>query len=415
RASDPLEASVRVCFIAPSYPAEMPDFTRGLADVGARVVGVGSEPASRLHPKAAAALHDYIRVPNLLDEDAVVRQVTQALRARGGVDRVESCWEPTVLAAARIRGELGVQGMSISAVRGFRDKQLMKERIKAAGLRVPHSARVRTAEEARAAAERIGFPLILKPIDGAGSADTHRVDSARDLEHALGKMGHVREASCEEFIDGEEFTYDTVCIAVRPVYENVAQYLPRPLIARTEEWISPLILTERDLEAPRLAAGVQLGRGVLEALGMGSGFTHMEWYRTAAGEVVFGEIGCRPGGARLVDQMNLTGDIDLFRAWARAVCGGEAAPSRVRKYHCGIIFKRARGQGRIAAVHGLARFLQRHGRHVVDETLLRPGQHRRDWTKTLVSDGYILYRHPDRESALAIAREFQETVHLVAR
>ena len=51
---------------------------------------------------------------------------------------------------------------------------------------------------------------------------------------------------------------------------------------------------------------------------MGDGFTHMEWFKKADGEVVFGEIGCRPGGAGLVDQMNYTSDIDLFREWARS-------------------------------------------------------------------------------------------------
>ncbi|MEZ4239031.1 MAG: hypothetical protein R3F59_23335 [Myxococcota bacterium] len=35
---------------------------------------------------------------------------------------------------------------------------------------------------------------------------------------------------------------------------------------------------------------------MLKALGMGSGFTHMEWYHKANGEVVFGEIGCRLAG-----------------------------------------------------------------------------------------------------------------------
>jgi hypothetical protein len=35
---------------------------------------------------------------------------------------------------------------------------------------------------------------------------------------------------------------------------------------------------------------------------------------------VFGEIGCRPGGAHIVDQMNYTSDIDLFREWARVAC-----------------------------------------------------------------------------------------------
>ncbi len=405
---------MRVCFLAPGYPPEMPDFTRGLAEVGARVIGVGSGPVSSLPDKARSALSDYIQVPNLLAEDDVVERVTAALRARGGVDRVESAWEPLVVAAARIRERLGVPGMSVDTVVGFRDKGVMKARVAAAGLRVPHARRVRTASETRAAAAEIGYPLILKPIAGAGSADTYRVDSDAALESVLARMGHVGEASCEEFVEGEEYTYDTLCVDGEPVYENVARYLPRPLIARTEHWISPLILTERDLTQPHIQAGIALGRGVMKALGMGTGFTHMEWYRKPDGEVVFGEIGCRPGGARLVDQMNFTGDVDLFREWARAVCRGEAHPSRARPYHCGIIFKRAHGEGRITKIVGLDRFLARHGRWVLDETLLRPGQHRRDWKKTLVSDGYILFRHPDKDTALAIAREFQETVHLVA-
>lgn len=406
---------MRVCFLAPGYPAEMPDYVRGLAEIGAHVIGVGSGPAAALPEKARQHLQDYISVPNLLDEADLVPRVAAALRARGGVDRVESCWEPLMLAAAALRETLGLPGMSVDTVRGFRDKELMKQRIRDAGLRVPHSRRVRSAAQVRAAVAEIGLPVILKPIAGAGSADTHRCDTPADVDRALAAMGHVGEASCEEFIDGEEFTHDTVCVDGQPVYENVAQYLPRPLVARTNHWIAPLILTHRHLDRPDLAEGIALGRGVLDALGMGSGFTHMEWYRTAKGEVVFGEIGCRPGGARLVDQMNFTGDIDLFKTWALAVCGGRPRPSLARPYHCGIIFKRAQGHGRIQRIVGLEGFMARHGQHVLDETLLRPGQHRRDWKATLVSDGYILFRHPDWDTARAIAKDFQENVALFAQ
>ena len=37
----------------------------------------------------------------------------------------------------------------------------------------------------------------------------------------------------------------TVCIGGKPVYENVAQYLPKPLEARSHEWVSPVIVTVR--------------------------------------------------------------------------------------------------------------------------------------------------------------------------
>jgi biotin carboxylase len=404
---------MKVVFLAPSYPPEMQQYTRGLAEVGATVYGVGDQPVGALPAQVKQHLSDYLQVPRLLDDDDVVERVHAWMRGRE-VDRVLANWEVMVLSAARLRERFGVPGMSVDAVRGFRDKQLMKERVAAAGLRVPKAIRVRTATDARAGAAELGYPLVLKPISGAGSADTYRVADDRELEAALGRMQHVEEASLEEFIEGEEFTFDTVCIAGKPAFANVAQYLPKPLIARSNEWISPVIVTVRDLAQPALAGGLALGEGVLAALGMGDGFTHMEWFRTPRGEVVFGEIGCRPGGAHLVDQMNYTCDIDLFREWARAVCWGTFEAPTTRKYNAAIIFKRAKGQGRITRVTGLAEFMRAHGEHVVEQRLLPVGAHRRNWKQTLVSDGYILLRHPDWATACELADLVATEVNLYA-
>jgi biotin carboxylase len=393
---------VKVVFLAPSYPPEMQQYTRGLAEVGASVYGVGDQAVSALPAHLKRHLHDYLQVPRLLDDDDVVERVHGWMRGRE-VDRVLANWEVMVVSAARLRERFGVPGMSVDTVNGFRDKQLMKERVAAAGLRVPQSVRIRTSKEARAAAERLGYPLVLKPISGAGSADTYRVNSNDELEDVLRRMPHVAEASIEEFIDGDEFTFDTVCIGGKPAFQNVAQYLPKPLIARSNEWISPVIITVRDLAQPVLSAGLKLGASVLDALGMGDGFTHMEWFRKPGGEVVFGEIGCRPGGAHLVDQMNYTCDIDLFREWARAVCWGKFEAPTIRKYNAAIIFKRAQGHGRITRIEGLHEFMHRYGEYVVEQRLLPPGQHRRNWKQTLVSDGYILLRHPDWSTTVELS------------
>ena len=385
---------MRVVFLAPSFPPEMIQYTRGLAEVGATVYGVGDAPREALPREVRPYLHDYLQVPRIMDEDDVIERVTQWMRGKQ-VDRVLANWEPLVILAARIRERWGMPGMSADTVRGFRDKELMKERVRAAGLRVPRSRRVCSEREIRAAAEFIGYPLILKPIAGAGSADTYRVGDAADLERVIPLMRYIAEASCEEYVEGEEFTFDTVCVEGRPVYENIASYLPKPIEMRSLEWISPVIITVRDMYQARLAPGVELGRNVLGALGMGTGFTHMEWFLTPKGEAVFGEIGCRPGGGHIVDQMNYTSDIDLFREWARVACWGvfEAAPSR--KYNAGIIFKRAQGQGRITRIEGLGNFLRDAGKWCVEEQLLRPGTRRRDWKQTLLSDGHVMVRHPD--------------------
>jgi biotin carboxylase len=393
---------VNVVFLACGYPPEMQQYTRGLAEVGAAVYGVGDAPLERLAPSFKQYLTDYLQVPKLLDEDDVVARVATWMRGRT-VDRVEANWEVMVMTAARLREALGIPGMSVDTVRGFRDKQVMKERAIAAGLRVPRSARARSAAEARAAAGALGYPLVVKPISGAGSADTFEVGSERELEQVLARTQHVRELSIEEFIDGEEFTFDCVCIDGTPAFMNVAQYLPKPLIARSNEWISPIITTVRELRQPAVAGGIALGHGILSALGMGTGFTHMEWFKKPSGDVVFGEIGCRPGGAHLVDQMNYTCDIDLFREWARAVCWKSFEASTVRKYNTAIIFKRARGQGRITKIVGLVEFMKKYGEYVMDEKLLRPGTQRRNWKHTLLSDGFLIVRHPEWRIANQLA------------
>ncbi len=401
---------MNVLFLAPNYPPEMQDFTRGLSQVGATVYGIGDGPAGTLSPKVQAALAGY-RPGRLHDRDETLR----AARSFGvAFDRVECLWEPFVELAADLRECFGIPGMSLDVARGFRDKELMKERVEAAGLRVPLHARARTADEVRAAAAKIGFPVIVKPIAGAGSADTFRCDDQGELEAALQKTQHVDEMSVEEFVEGEEFTYDTISIDGRPAFENVAWYRPRPLIARSNEWVSPQVVVLRNIDQPDLAEGVALGRRVLGALGMGTGYTHMEWYRKANGEVVFGEIGARSPGGHLVDQMNFSSDVDLFREWARAVCWKSFEGRITRDYNVAIIFKRAQGKGRITRIDGLAEFLLKYGAHVATEELLRPGTRRRDWKQTLLSDGFVVIRHPDLAATIAMADEFGANVQLLA-
>ena len=59
---------MKVVFLAPSYPPEMQQYTRGLAEVGATVYGVGDQPASSLPASLKRYLGDYLQVPRLLDE-----------------------------------------------------------------------------------------------------------------------------------------------------------------------------------------------------------------------------------------------------------------------------------------------------------------------------------------------------------
>ena len=224
-----------------------------------------------------------------------------------------------------------------------------------------------------------------------------------ELSHVLPRLLHVPEVSVEEFIEGEEYTFDTICSGGTIHYYNVAWYRPKPLIARTEEWISPQTISLRDVDSEKIASGVEMGHKVIEALGFETGFTHMEWFLKDDGEAVFGEIGARPPGARSVDIMNYACDLDVYTGWAEAACHGRFSQQVERKYNAAVIFKRAQGHGQIRQIHGLESLLREFGDAVVCVDLLPVGARRRNWKATLISDGYLIVRHPELETAMAMA------------
>lgn len=402
---------MNVVMISPGFPLEQAYFTRALSRAGARVIGVGDMPPHALPPEASEHLAHYEHV-QLADPGSVLAAL-RGLSRFASIDQVECLWEPYVELAAQIREHLGVPGMSVQQARTFRDKGAMKQVLDEAGIRTPRHTAATTPHEVWEAAERIAYPLIVKPIAGAGSADTYRIDSDEQLAEVLPRLRHVRTVSVEEFIEGEEYTYDTVCGGGELLFENVGWYLPKPLEARSHEWISPVTVSLRDIEADHLAGGRAMGQEVLKALGFTAGFTHMEWFLTPSGEPVFGEIGARPPGARSVDIMNYGTDGDLFAAWAEAVLTGTTRPL-THRYNAATLFKRAQGSGRITRIEGLERLVAEHRRHLCVVDLLPVGAHRRDWRATLLSDGMVIVRHPELEGLLEVCDGFAQDLHLYA-
>jgi biotin carboxylase len=391
-----------VLIVGCAYPPELPHFARGLAHAGTRVFGVDMHPESQLPAMTRHALSGYVQVDSLFDELAALDTVR---RWAGPLqfDHIESVWEGTVLLAARLREAFGAPGLRYDQVVRFRDKDKMKQAIVDAGIRTARHERAGSSRECFAAAEKVGYPICLKPVAGAGSADTFRVESPAELESTLRKVGHIPEWNIEEFIDGDEYTFDTISINGEVAYESLSWYRPRPLIGRSVEWISPQTVTLRDIDQPKFEGGRALGRDVLKALGQQSGFAHMEWFRKSDGEAVFGEIAARPPGAHTVDTMNFVSDVDLFSAWAEAVVHGTFSLDLERLYNCAIIFKRAQGHGYIRRIEGLERILASFGEHIPALDLLPIGAHRRDWVKTLLSDGFVFVRHPDLDTTAELA------------
>ena len=168
----------------PGFPQEMPYFVRGLAEVGVPVVGLGDQPAGALPEMVKRHLAGYIEARSLFDEGSVLDAVRREA-GRYRISQVECLWEPFMTLAAQLREALDIGGMHTAQTELFRDKSKMKRALDAAGLRTPRHTTATGAEAIRAAAASIGLPLVIKPIAGAGSANTHEVRDEEALAAAI--------------------------------------------------------------------------------------------------------------------------------------------------------------------------------------------------------------------------------------
>lgn len=404
---------MNVLMLSPGFPVEQPFFTRGLAANGHQVIGLGDQDEDQLPPIARQALSAYLQVSTLSDEQAVIHKVEEAAR-QVRIDQIECTWEPYMVLAAKLRERLGLAGMTVEQTLPFRDKEIMKRVLDDHGIRTPRHVSTTSKNGIRSAAREIGYPICVKPIAGAGSADTYRVDDEHQLEDVLPNLLHVHAVSVEEFVEAEEFTFDTVCIDGEIKFFNICSYRPRPLTGRTHQWISQQTIAIRDVMDPFFESGRQMGIEVIKALGFHTGFTHMEWYRKSNGEAVFGEIAARPPGANTVDLMNFANDFDIYAGWAEAVTHKSFSQPINRTYNAGHIFKRAQGDGRIQRIEGLQGLLAEYQQHFCVVDLLPIGEMRRDWKQTLRSDGMIIVRHPDFEMTCHILNQIGTRLQMYA-
>lgn len=133
---------------------------------------------------------------------------------------------------------------------------------------------------------------------------------------------------------------------------------------------------------------------VREALGLDTGFTHMEWFRRDDGSLAIGEIAARLPGAQIVAGNNYVPDADLYRAWARAVVDGEFDGPFERKYAVVVAFLRGVGHGLILGSQGGHEAHEANGPLVVESRLPQPGAPRADSDE---GDGFVIVRDPDVE------------------
>lgn len=356
-----------IVFIEPRFPANQKHFIRAMAEIGVRISAIGEGSKDSLDDELRRWLTHYEEVKNVTDEKAVLGAVRHIQR-HAHVDRLEATVEAHIMPTAHVREAAGIPGTSARTAYLCRDKPAMKAALRAGGVPCAASDAVASLAEARAFAEKVGYPLILKPRDGAGASGAARVDSNAELEAAALALHiqHGRSVAIEEFIEGHEGFFDTLTLGGRIVHEFACHYYPNVLEAMRTRWISPqFIATNRIDTAPGYDEVKAMGQRVVEVLDIETSATHMEWFQSPKG-LRFSEIGCRPPGVRAWDLYNVGNDMDLYREWAMLIAAGRPSQRPSRRFSAGIIALRPDRDGRITHYSGLDAVREAFGDCLID-------------------------------------------------
>ena len=406
---------MNVLFIEPAFPANQREFVRALASIGARVFGIGERPQDWLDQETRGRLAGYQQIGSVTDEGALEWAVREAQK-HVWVDRLEATVEAHILPAAHVRERCGIPGITSRTAYLCRDKVAMKEVLRAAGVPTAASAGIASVGEAHDFASAFGFPVIIKPRAAAGASGTFRAANLDELAH-VGRASGLADgapAAIEEFIDGHEGFYDTIAIEGRVAHDFISHYYPNVLEAMRTRWISPQIVATNRIDAPSYAEVRAMGQRVIDALGIWTAATHMEWFFGPKG-LKFSEIGCRPPGVGQWDSYAAGNELDIYREWALAVCHHQADSAPSRRYACGIIALRPDRDGCITGYEGAERVFQKYGDLIIGRHFPQPGTPTQAVEAGYMANAWMRVRHEDYDALRGILDEIGETVQVRAQ
>ncbi len=398
-------------FVAPYLLDTTTRFVQAAATLpGVKLALITCESADRLPPGLRDSLAGHWRIEDGLDAGQIADAVRGLGDQLGPVQRLLAVLEQLQVPLAQVREHLGIPGMDVVTAGNFRDKAQMKTVLRAAGVPCARHRLARSATDAADFARLAGFPLVVKPPAGAGAKSTFRLDNAADLSAWLdiSPPNQQRPALIEEFLTGQEGSYDSVTVDGRIVWDSFSDYLPTPLEVLRNPWMQWVVRLPRDIDGPEYAGIRQVAPTALRALGLRSGLTHMEWFRRPDGTVAVSEVGARPPGAQITSMLCYVHDFDLYTAWARLMVDGSFEPPE-RRWSAGTVYLRGQGAGQIKAIHGLAALPPEVSALVVDSRLPRPGQ---PSSGSYEGDGYITVRHPDTPVVTEALKRLVTTVRV---
>ncbi|GHE27377.1 argininosuccinate lyase [Streptosporangium violaceochromogenes] len=295
--------------------------------LGARVVAASQDEGDREIPEGLRKIIDVVLTVDANDEAALTEAVVPLHRREPFAAVLPGC-DFYVATAARLAARLGLPGLPVETVDSVRNKALMRREVARAGLRSPRFAEADTVAGLRAAAEHVGFPCVMKPVESSGSihvslardwpalvrAFTELVqDETLDLGRPMG-----RRVVVEQYVSGDEISADGYVDGGKVTVVALTRKVLGP-----EPWFVELgHLTPAGLPGDVVSRVNAYTEEVVRALNVTAGPFHCELRLSDDGPVLI-ELGARLPGDGIPELLRRVTGVDLAVVMLAAGLGAD--------------------------------------------------------------------------------------------
>jgi biotin carboxylase len=184
----------------------------------------------------------------------------------------------------------------------------------------------------------IGYPAVVKPVDGSGSVFVRRVDDHATLREFVAEVGAVtfdamgrrlaEQVMIESYVTGPEFSVEGYARAEEVVVVSVTAKLlgPEPRFVEIGHTV------EADLAPEQRSAIAETAAQAVRALGLTAGVFHVELRLTAGGPVIL-EVAGRLAGDHIPALISAVHDVDLPAVLVEILTGRRASVDPILPAH----------------------------------------------------------------------------------
>jgi biotin carboxylase len=281
---------------------------------GLRVAAVDRNPEA---PGLAEA--DIAKVVDFADAAAVLK-ATARIKLDGVLTVSADRAVPVVAAVAEARG---LPGIGVETAHLMTNKIAMRARLADAGVPQPRFAALRTISETRRAADEVGFPSVLKPVDSGGQRGVFRVESLDEIHahlHEALVASPTGEAILEEFVEGIEMNGIVIARHGEVLPLTLSDRLRPPGIGFGVGWIHVYPAT---IYGAQLEESERVAAHTVHSLGLRTGIAFPQLIAAPDGRVVVVECAARIPGGQMADLVRWATGVDLVDVQIRVALGEE--------------------------------------------------------------------------------------------